>query len=130
MRADWPVWHTRLGSGTNNTLACFHSSQVAVDQPRTDGKGLSTLTEAKPPGFCPVKSLSSLFMLFNVAISLLNAYSCFCLLPTHPLATRLLSILLCTRDVLLNGLYQNILMLHHRPSSLNVTSTFFHIQQD
>lgn len=41
----------------------------------TDSKGLSTLPEAKPPAICPVKSLSSLFKLFNVAISLLNASS-------------------------------------------------------
>lgn len=82
-------WQIRLGSGTSNTLASLNSLQVAVEQEVTDSKGLSTLIAAKPPGICAVKSLSSLFMLFNLAIFLLNASSHFCLSPTHPLATKL-----------------------------------------
>lgn len=81
MRTDWQEWRAGLGSGIGNTWASLNSSQVVVDQQVTDSKGLSTLqaqSQAKLPATGPVKSLSSLFMLFNGAISPLNASSLFC----------------------------------------------------
>lgn len=45
--------------------------------------------------------------------------------PTQTLATSCLSVLLHTGQVLLNSLYQNILMLHHRLASLSDKTIFF-----
>ena len=113
----------------DNTLASLNSSQVAVDQQVTDSKGLSALmaaNSAKPPGICPVRSLSSPFMLFNVATVPPNASSLLCRSPTCPLASCCLVALLCT------GLFcpQIILMQARSQVLFKCCYHFLHMEQD